>query len=144
MSLQSILKAILFYRAVQKSKGKSAKEIPQRECQLTSHSLLYKLGPNIAKICSTSQLKISSDRIRLLKKKEPRKMQIHRGYYSNPSFPYASVVVVLLCMWKARIGLIANDYNTKHNLFLSQGLGSESFPEWWKTWLQDDSTFANA
>lgn len=64
MSLQSSLKAILFYRSVQKSKGKSAKEIPQRECQLTTHSLLYKLGPSISKICSTSQLKISLDRIR--------------------------------------------------------------------------------
>lgn len=63
-------------------------------------------------------------------------MQIHREYDPNSSFPYASVTVILLCMWKARIGLIANGYNTKHNLFLSQaGLGSESFPEWWKAWL---------
>lgn len=64
MSLQRTLKAILFYRSVQKSKGKSAKEIPQRECQLTTHSLLYKLGPGMSEICSTSQLKISLDRIR--------------------------------------------------------------------------------
>lgn len=47
-------------------------------------------------------------------------MQIHRGYYSSSSFPYASAVAVLLCMWKARTELIANGYNTKHNLFLNQ------------------------